>query len=99
DVALRHPFPTRRSSDLTREANHEQINNQDSALLLTDEFEHAFQILNSGANLFLTGKAGTGKSTLIRAFMAAHEHRRVLVAAPTRSEAHTTELQSRFDLV
>ena len=67
----------------TREANHEQINNQDSALLLTDEFEHAFQILNSGANLFLTGKAGTGKSTLIRAFMAAHEHRRVLVAAPT----------------
>lgn len=52
-------------------------------LVLTEEFERALEILRSGGNLFLTGKAGTGKSTLIRQFMAEAEDRRVLVAAPT----------------
>ena len=51
-------------------------------ITLTDEFERALTLLGSGRNLFLTGKAGTGKSTLIRHFMATTE-RRVVVAAPT----------------
>lgn len=52
-------------------------------IVLTEEFERALEILRSGGNLFLTGKAGTGKSTLIRHFIAEAEDRRVLVAAPT----------------
>lgn len=51
--------------------------------VLTVEFERALDLLESGEHLFLTGKAGTGKSTLIRHFMARAEGRRVLVAAPT----------------
>lgn len=51
-------------------------------LILTDEFTHALEILGSGGSLFLTGRAGTGKSTLIRHFMATSE-RRIVVAAPT----------------
>lgn len=49
---------------------------------LTDEFARALEILASGGSMFLTGKAGTGKSTLIRHFMES-TRRRVVVAAPT----------------
>lgn len=51
-------------------------------ITLTDEFRTALTILDEGRHLFLTGKAGTGKSTLIRHFMAT-TRRRVVVAAPT----------------
>ncbi|OBF33074.1 AAA family ATPase [Mycobacterium sp. ACS1612] len=51
-------------------------------LVLTDEFRHAFDLLAGGRHLFLTGKAGTGKSTLIRQFMAQTD-RAVVVVAPT----------------
>lgn len=51
-------------------------------ILLTDEFREALGLLAAGRNLFLTGKAGTGKSTLIRYFMA-NTHRNVVVVAPT----------------
>ncbi|GAB2466159.1 AAA family ATPase [Xylanimonas ulmi] len=49
---------------------------------LTDEFESALEILRSGGSMFLTGKAGTGKSTLIRHYMES-TRRNVVVAAPT----------------
>lgn len=49
---------------------------------LTDEIEYALELLHGGHNLFLTGKAGTGKSTLIRHFLAETQHS-ALVAAPT----------------
>jgi ATP-dependent DNA helicase PIF1 len=52
------------------------------ALTMTDEFRRALDLLESGSHLFLTGKAGTGKSTLVRHFLATTE-RRVVVAAPT----------------
>jgi ATP-dependent DNA helicase PIF1 len=51
-------------------------------LVLTDEFRHALDLLAGGRHLFLTGKAGTGKSTLIRQFMAQTD-RAVVVVAPT----------------
>lgn len=53
------------------------------ALTITEDFARALDCLDRGENLFLTGKAGTGKSTLIRHFMATHEKRRTVVAAPT----------------
>jgi MoxR-like ATPase len=51
-------------------------------IVLTEEFRHALALLAEGEHLFLTGKAGTGKSTLIRRFMAETE-RNVMVVAPT----------------
>lgn len=51
-------------------------------LVLTDEFREALGLLAAGRHLFLTGKAGTGKSTLIRHFMAGTD-RNVVVVAPT----------------
>lgn len=51
-------------------------------VVLTDEFREALGLLAAGRNLFLTGKAGTGKSTLIRHFMADTD-RNVVVVAPT----------------
>ena len=50
--------------------------------VLTDEFKHALALLSGGKHVFLTGKAGTGKSTLIRRFIADTE-RNVVVVAPT----------------
>ena len=51
-------------------------------VILTDELRHALALLHGGHDLFLTGKAGTGKSTLIRHFLDETEHA-TLVAAPT----------------
>ena len=50
--------------------------------VLTDEFTQALALLSGGKHLFLTGKAGTGKSTLIRRFIAETD-RNVVVVAPT----------------
>jgi ATP-dependent DNA helicase PIF1 len=51
-------------------------------LVLTDEFKYALALLSGGRHVFLTGKAGTGKSTLIREFIAETD-RNVVVVAPT----------------
>jgi ATP-dependent DNA helicase PIF1 len=51
-------------------------------IVLTQEFKRALALLGDGRHVFLTGKAGTGKSTLIRHFMS-ETNRKVVVAAPT----------------
>ncbi|MBB5474155.1 energy-coupling factor transporter ATP-binding protein EcfA2 [Cellulomonas hominis] len=58
---------------------HEQ---QPDGFVLTDELSRALALLHEGRNLFLTGRAGTGKSTLVRHFLGTTS-RRVVVAAPT----------------
>ncbi|MFC7375417.1 exonuclease domain-containing protein [Brachybacterium sp. GCM10030268] len=51
-------------------------------LTITPEFQAALDHLHAGHHLFLTGKAGTGKSTLIRHYLEATE-RRTITVAPT----------------
>src|SRR5271156_6157521 len=48
-----------------------------------DEFMHALSIMEGGRkNLFVTGRAGTGKSTLLSYFKSVTRHR-VAILAPT----------------
>lgn len=50
---------------------------------MEDNLQHAYKRLtDKSQHVFLTGSAGTGKSTLIRKFVAEHEGR-VIVLAPT----------------
>ena len=45
--------------------------------------EKALQILESGANTFLTGEAGTGKSYVLNYFLEKNKHKNILITAPT----------------
>lgn len=52
------------------------------ALELSADFNYALDRMESGDNLFVTGRAGTGKSTLLRVFRRT-TRRRCVVLAPT----------------
>ena len=61
---------------------------------LTPEFLRAFELMEqSGRCLFITGKAGTGKSTLLRYFRA-KTRKNVAVVAPTGVAAINVEGQT-----
>ncbi|MDR2862003.1 MAG: AAA family ATPase [Syntrophobacterales bacterium] len=50
---------------------------------LNPEFQQALELMeNTGRNIFITGRAGTGKSTLL-AYFCRHTRKRVAVLAPT----------------
>jgi len=51
-------------------------------LQLSDDFNYALERMDSGDHLFITGRAGTGKSTLLQIFRKATT-RNVVVLAPT----------------
>src|SRR5699024_7619499 len=57
------------------------------AITITTEFQDALDQINAGQNVLITGKAGTGKSTLLRTFLDGVKHKKVLVTAPTRIAA------------
>lgn len=50
---------------------------------LTPSQEQAFKLLDAGLNVFLTGKAGTGKSFLVDHFVAKHPEKNIVKCAPT----------------
>ena len=56
--------------------------NEDEKIVLNGEQEAALGVMMSGANVFLTGEAGTGKSTLVREFLRRCD-RECVVLAPT----------------
>ena len=58
------------------------MENEETTIKLNDEQETALDLMRSGRNIFLTGEAGTGKSTLVRAFIR-HCGRSCIVLAPT----------------
>ena len=55
---------------------------KDEKIILSGEQESALGVMMSGANMFLTGEAGTGKSTLVREFLR-RCNRECVVLAPT----------------
>jgi ATP-dependent exoDNAse (exonuclease V) alpha subunit len=52
-------------------------------LELTDEFKQVLEQAKQGESLFVTGKAGTGKSTLLREIQSALSQKSLVIAAPT----------------
>lgn len=52
-------------------------------ITITKEFESAFESIRAGQHLLITGKAGTGKSTLLWTYLELLTDENVLVAAPT----------------
>lgn len=51
-------------------------------IVITDEFARALETIDSGVHVFITGRAGTGKSTLLRLFRERLDDE-VVVLAPT----------------
>ena len=58
------------------------MNDEKKDILLNGEQEAALTLMMSGVNIFLTGEAGTGKSTLVREFIR-RCGRECIVLAPT----------------
>lgn len=50
---------------------------------LTPSQEQAIKLLDAGLNVFLTGKAGTGKSFLVDYFVEKHPEKSIIKCAPT----------------
>ena len=58
------------------------MNTEVGNVVLNAEQEATLELMLSGRNVFLTGEAGTGKSTLVREFIRRCDHD-CIVLAPT----------------
>src|SRR5699024_5475757 len=90
------PAPAPRSSQILSQKTPNQAQNltilspesalataaSSAPLTITEEFQAALDHLHAGHHLFLTGRAGTGKSTLIRHYLESTE-RSTITVAPT----------------
>lgn len=56
---------------------------QTNSLIITDEFKACLDEVDKGTNVFITGKAGTGKSTLLRLICTETIDKNIAVVAPT----------------
>ncbi|MGP5696712.1 exonuclease domain-containing protein [Brachybacterium alimentarium] len=74
--------PPEAAARRTSTAVHSPVERLPDGLTITPEFQTALDHLHAGHHLFLTGKAGTGKSTLIRHYLEATS-RRTITVAPT----------------
>lgn len=52
-------------------------------MALTAEQRRAYNKMKTGENIFLSGRAGTGKSYLLNHFIKANKNRNILICAPT----------------
>lgn len=69
---------------------------------MTDGQKRALQLMLNGANVFLTGEAGTGKSEVVKTFirMAEEDGKNLLITAPTGTAAdnlHGETIHRCFD--
>lgn len=55
----------------------------DTKIQLTDEFKRTLDAVQNGENVFITGKAGTGKSTLLRMICEQQDSKQHAIVAPT----------------
>ena len=58
-------------------------NDKQAMIELTSSQAQAIKLLDAGLNVFLTGKAGTGKSFLVDHFVANHSEKNIVKCAPT----------------
>lgn len=55
---------------------------KNATLEINPAFQRALDLIETGQSVFITGRAGTGKSTLLKYFLA-HAERNIAVVAPT----------------
>src|SRR5690606_41875864 len=98
-VAIRHPrsFPTRRSSDLAGHQGFRFVQEDDGTLELAGTLVKRLQ--GAGATAHVAGLQGGGTGVDHGDVQALGEIAGQLGFTGTRSEEHTSELQSRENLV
>ncbi len=83
---------------MTQAAATENIIDSSPKTMVTPEFKNAFDLLeNSQKNIFLTGKAGTGKSTFLQYFRE-NTKKQIAVVAPTGVAALNVQGQTIHSL-
>ncbi|MBD3375028.1 AAA family ATPase [candidate division KSB1 bacterium] len=81
-VAKENPSIQKPESGTQPEVKESQVGN-DGSIEVTPEFKEAINEMNSGrSGLFITGKAGTGKTTLLRYYMS-KTTKKIALVAPT----------------
>lgn len=67
-------------------------------IIVTADFERALEAVEAGKSVFITGKAGTGKSTLLRHIRRLYDERDLAVVAPTGVAALNVDGRTIHDL-